>query len=83
MFYDKNHFTSRETGTKEPKVLQHERTRDGGGPFPLQMGKEERGTVSGNTARENSCRVTKCHMVSAEVYTSVNFPSFPKKRKWN
>jgi hypothetical protein len=54
IFYDGNHFTSKEIEPKEPKVLQHERTRKGGGSFPLQMGKEEMEKVSENAAQENS-----------------------------
>jgi hypothetical protein len=36
-----------------------------------------RGEVGGNAAREDSCRGPICHMVGAEVSTSVNFSGLP------
>ena len=65
--------------TREPKALQQVKEREGGESLPLQMGEDGRGggEVSGNVARENSCRSPKRHMVGAEVNTSVNLFSIP------
>jgi hypothetical protein len=43
--------------TREPKPLQQDKTREGGGSLPLQMGEE------------HSCRGPKSHMVGTEVCT--------------
>jgi hypothetical protein len=56
------------------KLLLHykwERKRRGGGGLRR---------ISGNAVRKNSCRGSKCHMVNAEVSTSMNFPSLSKGR---
>jgi hypothetical protein len=69
--------------TKEPKALQIAKEREGGGSFPLHMGVEGGGKISGNAARETSCRGPKRHMMGTEVCTSMYFFCFPTKGRGN
>jgi hypothetical protein len=60
-----------------------EREGGGGGSFPLQMGIELRGeTKEGMQPRENPCRGPICHIMGAEVCTSVGISSLPQGRGW-
>jgi hypothetical protein len=43
--------------------------------------KEKKGGKGGNATRINSCRGPSCHMMDAEVGTSINLLSLPHRRR--